>query len=240
MARLNTGCSMYVVFGRKKAKIPVNPEEVEVQYPTDHKTYDVLGIGQIVVPRKPSLKAVSWEGFFPGDLDAAYVNSGACSPGWYVKQFEKAMKKKQKCRLIIVRSGSYDTNMKCVVSDFQTKDKGGEPGDIYYSVKLTEYRSYAPDTVTIITENPTPAGEEPAVQAEAAVEPAREVEAPVLRVGAAVIVNGAYCYDSYGSKPHGTANNLSASVTRIVPGNPYPVHVGHYGWVQESQLQITG
>ncbi len=96
MARLNTGCSMYVVFGRKKAKIPVNPEEVEVQYPTDHKTYDVLGIGQIVVPRKPSLKAVSWEGFFPGDLDAAYVNSGACSPGWYVKQFEKAMKKKQK------------------------------------------------------------------------------------------------------------------------------------------------
>lgn len=218
----------------------MNPEEVEIQYPTDHKTYEVLGIGQIIVPRRPSLKVVSWEGFFPEDLGASYVNSGAESPANYVKQFEKAMKKKQKCRLIIVRSGSYDTNMKCVVSDFQTKDKGGEPGDAYYSVKFTEYRPYAPDTVTIIAENPAPAGAEPATQAEAAVEAPREVEVPVLRVGAAVIVNGAYCYDSYGSRPHGTANNLSTTVTRIVSGNPYPVHVGHYGWVQENQLQITG
>ena len=238
MARLNTGSSIYVVFGRKKAKIPVNPEEVEIQYPTNHKTYDVLGIGQVIIPRKPSLKMVSWEGFFPEDLGAPYVNSGAESSGSYVRQFEKALKKKQKCRLIIVRSGAYDTNMKCVVSDFQTKDKGGEPGDIYYSVKLTEYRPFAPDTVTIIEENPGPAGGEPA--AEAAVEAPREVESPVLRVGAPVIVNGAYCYDSYGSKPHGTANNLNTTVTRIVSGNPYPVHVGHYGWVRESQLQIPG
>ncbi len=240
MAGFRGGCSIYVVFGRKKAKIPVNPEEVEIQHPTDHKAYDVLGIGQVIVPMKPSLRLVSWEGFFPENLEAAYVNSGAKSPGYYVRQFEKAMKSKQRCRLIIVRSGTYDTNMMCVVSDFQTNDKGGEPGDIYYSVKFTEYRPYAPDTLTIMSENQTPAGEGAAGQAEAAVEPAREVETPVLRVGAPVIVNGAYCYDSYGSKPHGTANNLSTTVTRIVSGNPYPVHVGHYGWIQESQMQITG
>jgi hypothetical protein len=62
----------------------------------------------------------------------------------------------------------------------------------------------------------------------------------VLRVGASVVVNGEYCYDSTGSKPHGTANNLSTTVTRIVSGAAYPVHVGSYGWVAESQLQITG
>ena len=66
------------------------------------------------------------------------------------------------------------------------------------------------------------------------------METPVLRVGATVVVNGEYCYDSYGGKPHGIANNISTTVTRIVTGNPYPVHVGSYGWVQESQLQITG
>jgi len=66
------------------------------------------------------------------------------------------------------------------------------------------------------------------------------VETPVLRVGASVIVNGEYWYSSYGAAPHKTANNLSTTVTRIVSGNAYPVHVGNFGWVQESQLQITG
>lgn len=232
---LKNKCSIYVVFGGRKAKIPVNPEEIQIQYPTDNKTYDILGAGQIVVPRKPALKMVSWEGFFPGDRNVSYVNSGAKSPQYYVDCFEKALKKKQKCRLIISRSGVYDTNMRCIVSKFETNDKGGEPDDMYYSVELQEYRSYAPKTVAIIT---TPAA--PEAPAEAAAETTRPVETPVLCVGASVIVNGEYCYDSYGGRPHGNASNLSTTVTRIVSGNPYPVHVGHYGWVQEGQLQIGG
>ena len=216
MAKLKIGCSIYLVFAGKKVKLPVNPEEIEIKNPTDHKTYDVIGVGEIVVPRKPSLKEVSW---------ASY----------YLKYFENALKKKQICRLIITRSGGSDTNMKCIVSNFETKDKGGEPKDIYYSLELQEYRSYAPKIVSILK---TPATGQ--ASAEASTETPRAVESPVLRVGAAVIVNGEYCYDSYGGRPHGTANNLNTTVTRIVSGNPYPVHVGSYGWVQESQLQITG
>lgn len=235
MGKLKNGCSIYLVFSGKKVKLPVNPEEIEIKHPTDHKTYDVIGVGEIVVPRKPSLKEVSWESFFPGDRSAVYVNSGAKAPSYYLKYFENALKKKQVCRLIITRSGVYDTNMKCIVSNFEVKDKGGEPKDIYYSLELKEYRSYAPKVVSILT---TPAAGQ--ATAEAATETERAVEAPVLRVGASVIVNGEYCYDSYGGRPHGTANNLSTTVTRIVSGNPYPVHVGSYGWVAEGQLQITG
>ena len=235
MAKLKIGCSIYLAFAGKKVKLPVNPEEIEIKNPTDHKTYDVIGVGEIVVPRKPSLKEVSWESFFPGDRQAVYVNGVAKSPSYYLKYFEKALKKKQICRLIITRSGGSDTNMKCIVSNFETKDKGGEPKDIYYSLDLQEYRSYAPKIVSILK---TPATGQ--ASAEASTETPRAVESPVLRVGAAVIVNGEYCYDSYGGRPHGTANNLSTTVTRIVSGNPYPVHVGSYGWVQESQLQITG
>ena len=44
-------CSIFVVLGGRKIKIPVNPEKIQIQYPTDHKTYDILGTGQIVVPR---------------------------------------------------------------------------------------------------------------------------------------------------------------------------------------------
>ncbi len=228
-------CSIFVVLGGRKIKIPVNPEKIQIQYPTDHKTYDILGTGQIVVPRKPALKTVSWEGFFPGGRNASYVNNGAKSPQYYVSSFEKALKKNQKGRLIISRSSMYDTNMRCIVSKFETDDKGGEPDDMYYSVELQEYKPYSPKTVAIITTPATPA--EPA---QASVETPRPVETPVLRVGASVVVNGEYCYDSYGARPHGNANSLRTTVTRIASGNLYPVHVGHYGWVQEGQLQITG
>ena len=115
MAKLKIGCSIYLVFAGKKIKLPVNPEEIEIKNPTDHKTYDVIGVGEIVVPRKPSLKEVSWESFFPGDRQAVYVNGRAKSPSYYLKYFEKALKKKQICRLIITRSGGSDTNMKCIV-----------------------------------------------------------------------------------------------------------------------------
>ena len=236
MGKPENGCSIYVVFGDRKVRIPVNPEELEIKYPTANKTYDVLGVGQVVVPGKPALRQISWEGFFPGDPDAPYVNRGARPPKDYVDAFERALKNKQQCRLIISRSGLYDTNMKCVVSNFETRDKGGEPEDIYYSLELLEYRSYTPRTITIMTAQTVSQEPVQAVTETAA----RPIETPILRVGASVTVNGPYCYDSYGARPHGTANNLSTTVTRIVSGNPYPIHVGSYGWVQESQLQITG
>ena len=61
------------------------------------------------------------------------------------------MKNQQKIRLIITRNELFDTNLRCIVSEFEITDKGGEPGDIYYSIKLREYRDYSPRTVSIIT-----------------------------------------------------------------------------------------
>ena len=217
--------------------IPVNPEEISIKYPSDNKDYDVIGIGQVVVPRKPALKEISWESFFPAFTSDPYVDADAYDPDEYVDWFENAMKKNQKVRLIITRDRLYDTNIRCIVSDFETTDKGGEPGDMYYSVTLREYRDYSPETVSIIT---TPAETAADQNVEATSEAERPVETPVLRVGASVIANGQYWYDSYGAKPFGTANNISTTVTRIVEGNPYPVHIGSYGWVTADQLQIVG
>lgn len=217
--------------------LPVNPEEISISYPTNNKDYDVIGTGQVVVPRKPALKEVSWEGFFPSSRSDPYVNSSSDDPEDYIKRIESAMKLKQKIRLIITRDRLYDTNMRCIVSEFETTDKGGEPRDIYYSITFREYRDYSPRTVSIIT---TPAAGQETQAAEATAEAARPVETPVMRVGATVIANGEYCYDSYGTKPHGTANNLQTTVSRIVDGNPYPILIGSYGWIRADQLQIVG
>lgn len=231
--RVENSCRIYLDFGGKFV-IPVNPKEIEIARPTDHNEYDVLGVGQVVVPKKPALKEISWESFFPGDLDETFTNSGAKRPKFYVDKLEKAMNEKTKGRVIISRSGLFDTNIRCVIEEFATTDQGGEPHDVYYDIKLREYRDAEPQVVQVIK---TAAAEQ---AAEVTAEAERPVETPVLRVGAQVIANGKYWYDSYGSKPFGTANNITTQVTRIASGNPYPVHIGHYGWLAESQLQVIG
>lgn len=226
------GYSIYLKFGTK-FKLPVNPEEIEIEQAANYETYDVLGIGEVLANKRAKLKVISWESFFPAHSDT-FVNSSAKDPEYYIKKIESALKQRTIGRIIISRGGSYDTNMRCIITDFITTDKGGEPGDIYYEISFMQYRDYAPKTISIVTTTPE------TQTAEAAAETERAVETPVLRVGAAVIANGSYCYDSYGSKPHGTANNLSTTITRIVEGNPYPVHIGSYGWLTADQLQITG
>ena len=237
MGRVKPTAKIYLKFGSRKVVLPVNPEEISISYPTDNKDYDVIGTGQVVVQRKPALQEVSWEGFFPASTSDPYVNSGADDPEYYVKKIQIAMKSQQKIRLIITRDRLFDTNLRCIVSDFEITDKGGEPGDIYYSITLREYRDYSPRTVSIITSQGDGTQQQ---TADAAAEEERPVETPVLRVGATVIANGQYWYDSYGAKPFGTANNIQTTVTRIVEGNPYPVHIGSYGWLRADQLQIVG
>lgn len=232
---LSPSAKIYLKFGSRKMTIPVNPEEITVSYPTDNKEYDIIGIGKVVVPRKPALKEVSWESFFPSGTRDPYVDHDADDPQDYVKKIENAMKSKQTIRLIITRDELYDTNMRCIVSEFETTDKGGEPGDMYYSITLQEYRDYSPEVVSIVT---APAAQEQPVQATKTEE--RPVETPVMRVGATVIANGRYWYSSTGAKPFGTANNLQTTVTRIVQGAQYPICIGSYGWIAESQLQIVG
>ena len=224
------GTDIYLKFG-KKIKIPVNPSEINITAPTNNKTYEVLSKGEVVVQMPSGLKEVSFESYV-SNSDEPFTD-GSISPRSFVKALQKAMDKKIKGRLIISRSDLFDTNMRCIIEEFTTKDKGGEPDDIYYSIKLREYRSYAAESVTITQ----PQADSDTAQATALVD--RAVETPTLRVGAQVIVNGPLCYDSAGNPPWQAASGLSATVARIESGGAYPIYVGS-GWVQESELQIVG
>ena len=228
--RVPIGTDIYLKFG-KKIKIPVNPSEINITAPTNNKTYEVLGKGEVVVQMPSGLKEVSFESYVSNN-DEPFTD-GSISPRSFVKTLQKAMDKKIKGRLIISRSDLFDTNMRCIIEEFTTKDKGGEPDDIYYSIKLREYRSYAAESVTITQ----PQADSGTAQATALVD--RAVETPTLRVGAQVIVNGPLCYDSAGNPPWQAASGLSATVARIESGGAYPIYVGS-GWVQESELQIVG
>ena len=46
MPYMRNTCSIYLKFGKKKVKIPVNPEEPVIHRPTNHKKYEVLQPGK--------------------------------------------------------------------------------------------------------------------------------------------------------------------------------------------------
>lgn len=233
--------NFYLDISGDTIEFPINPKECTISYPTDHKTYNILDIGEIIVPRLPSLMEVSWESYFPiNKNDPLIMGHDWKDPETYIELIEDAIRDKEICDLVISRrdvTGSrlYDTNISALITSFKTTDKGGETGDVYYKIALKEYRDFSPIKVSM----PQPEAQVPAVQAEEQ----RPVSTPEMRVGAAVIANGTYYSSSYGDKPTGAANNLQTTVSRIIPdaSRPYPILLGgSRGWIKAEQLQVIG
>lgn len=232
---------LYFSYDKTTVRIPVNPEQYTISNPTEHSRYNVLDLGEIVIPELPGLLSISWEGFLPGDSSHPYVvtSGGFKPPKYYIDLFVGYMKSRAPVRFIANRYYEdgrtiFDTNIQVIIENFEYSEKGGETGDFYYSIELTEYRSFAPKTVTI------------QLQKKAAVaEPKREIPPKQAYVGCTVIVNGDYWYDSYGSNPHGTFNNFQGKISKIVskPARKYPYHIttmsgGWRGWVGKDQVKV--
>lgn len=248
---------IYLKIGDQKITIPVNPEEIEVKLSSEDKSQSILGVGEVLIPVKPSLRQVSFKSFFPGD-DDVFVTKYK-SPKSLAKKIETAWKGRVKCRIIITRSNDYDLNMLCVISDFETTDKGGEPDDLYYSITLKEYREYGAQTMQIVTETAPESAVEPqsvngidwtlapgqtvssantqkvATLASPAGEQ-RPVETSEPIKDMLVTVNGPYYATSDGGEPVYQASNLTGSLKRIENGKPYPYLVGTYGWVSRESI----
>lgn len=235
-----TNYGLYLTGNGSTIRFPVNPEEYTISHGSDNVTHNVLDIGEIVVPRIPSLIEIRWDGLLPGDANRPYVLTAGDfkPPDFYISRITGFKKNKDVIRFIANRydeAGSIltDTNIKAIIEDFTVTERGGETGDFYYSISIREYRSYTPQTVSInlVTQN----------TATATVTEQREIPSNQICVGDTVIANGRYWYTSYGDSPYGTANNRQTTVTRIV-GNPtagqiYPIHIGQLGWLKLDQLK---
>ena len=125
------------------------------------------------------------------------------------------------------------------MTSFQTEERGGETGDFYYDLELTEWRDYSPQQMQV---QQAATATTPAV---VTTEPAREMPTGQIVVGTTCILNGPYYYTSYQEEPHGNGNGRTVVVSRIVDkSRPCPIHVnseggGALGWTAQSSLQVV-
>ena len=118
----------------KNFKLPIIPEDYNFTEPSTSKTIDLLNFGEYTLNGMPKAREFSFSCFFPSQEYSFCL----CTPYdiWdYVKWIKSAKKQNLVCRFVITTT---DIDIWCIIDEFTYGQKGD--GDIYYSIKLKEYR----------------------------------------------------------------------------------------------------
>lgn len=149
---------VYFKTDKQTIQLPVNPQELSVTYGGDNTNYNLIGKGEVVIPRLPKLATVEITSFFPrNSYIAGTVSNAWHKPEDYVRFFQTMQARRQVFHFIANRwdadSPMFDTSFDAVISDFTITDKGGEAGDVYFSLTVSEYRDTKAQRVEKISES---------------------------------------------------------------------------------------
>lgn len=126
---------------------PINPQTYKVNQSSDLYTNEVVGLGQIVKSKIPALRTWSWEGLFMKDVfDPLNLLGSILPPAAYVKMIQQIQEEGSPFNFVNTSVNSAiqyikQSNTKALIENFEWEERGGEPGDIYYSISIKEYRS---------------------------------------------------------------------------------------------------
>ena len=156
---------MALIIEGREISIPVLPEKITVKAAGKNEKTTVLELGEIYILRKKGLREVAWESFFPVN-NAPYVTGTIREPIDIVRAIENSRDTPSPIRFILVGT-DLDINIRFGIESFEYDERAGEVGDIYYSIKLVEWKDYSPKRIIL------PPVQAVAVKSVQAKEPAR-------------------------------------------------------------------
>lgn len=139
--------AMALILDGKELIFPVLPEKLKVTSSGKNEKTTVLKLGEISILRAKGLRSVAWDCFFPAN-DAPYVTGNIVQPIEFVRMIQAARDKEQPLRFLLVGT-DLDINTRVGIETFDYEERAGELGDLYYSMKLTEWKDYAPRRIIL-------------------------------------------------------------------------------------------
>ena len=135
----------------QKIQLSMPPESVSVKFAQNFRTFNIIHLGEIKLPRGEKLTGVSWNGILPGQKTAAYrfINSEAwIEPTQIIKQFESWKnnhweKNTSKLRLMITQTA---INLDVYLENFSHKYVGGM-GNVEYNINFIAAKELTVQTV---------------------------------------------------------------------------------------------
>jgi nucleoid-associated protein YgaU len=142
--------------GKEKLQLPVNPESLSNSSPFGFTDVEVAQLGEVTVPGTRQLTEYSLTSFFPSIYNPVYCEYTNIPKPWdAVNLIEKWRDKKTPIRFAVTGT---PINVEVTIREFDKEiEKGGNPGDIYYSLTLKKYATSTPQKL-----KSTPAKAKPA------------------------------------------------------------------------------
>jgi nucleoid-associated protein YgaU len=147
--------------GKERVRLPVNPESITISSPYGFEDVNVNRLGEITVIGFREQREFSFSSFLPRDYNPTYCEYTNIPRPWdVINRFERWRNSRQPCRLII--TGTVPINIHVTIRELTYEpDKAGNPGDIYYSITLKEYRPVSFAKVNTTSGNKTTAKSAP-------------------------------------------------------------------------------
>lgn len=136
----NKGITIRLSYDGMEKILPVNPEELTIQRASEGETVDILGIGEIGIPKSPSLAIINIESF-------TWADRMSENPKNWADWFKTWQRSKKSARFTVEELG-YNLNVTCDAFNYTVK--AGEETDVYYELSLKEYRPYGATLVTVV------------------------------------------------------------------------------------------
>ena len=147
------GYAMALIAAGKEIIIPVLPSKLKVTSAGDNDTDTVLGLGEVLILRQKRLRTVSWDSFCPAH-SAPYAPGVITPPLELIRAIQTARDALQPVRLLITGT-DLDINVRMGIESFDYEERSGELGDLYYSIKLSEWKDYSPRRIGLQEKKPT-------------------------------------------------------------------------------------
>lgn len=125
--------------GAEKLRLPVNPSTLSVGTDFSYTDVAVVSLGQFTVVGERGLTEFSFSSFFPRDYNPTYCEyNDFPPPREFIKTLEKWRDTRRPIRFIVTET---DINYAVTLRDLSYEiERAGSPGDIYYSISLTEFK----------------------------------------------------------------------------------------------------
>lgn len=138
---------MTLIIGGREISIPVLPEKLAVKAAGKNDRTTVIELGEVNILRKKGLREVSWQSFLPVHV-APYVTGTIREPIEIVRAIEESRDNAEPIRFLITGT-DLDINVRFGVESFDYEERAGEVGDVYYEIKLIEWKDYSPKRIVL-------------------------------------------------------------------------------------------
>lgn len=143
---------MYTI-GLGKMELPILPENLKESVQMDNKKYDTFGAGERILPGKKKLHTWTISSYFPAHGSPSPTEFYTYYMGLITRNYtEKDTRPIDPISFRVTREledGTiiFSINTKVLIESIEWEDRKGEPGDLYYTIKLIEYKEFGTDVI---------------------------------------------------------------------------------------------